>query len=212
MLRAFDADAGDVITYSNTPALNGSVQVDPDTGAFEYIPNPDFSGSDSFSLLVIDSAGAADALQVRLDVAAVPDVPVAGDDSNQVWSGLLLQVGAGQGLLINDYDVDPDDTLTINPHPQDQSGLLLPNGAFETLSTQGARVVVHADGGYIYDATSLENLGQLPLGELVSDSFKYSINDTNTDQIITATVEINIKGNVASVLGSRVIDGDGWKT
>ena len=112
VLRAFDADAGDVLTYSNTPALNGTVQVDPVTGAFEYIPNPDFSGSDSFSLLVIDSAGAADALQVKLDVAAVPDAPVAGDDSNQVWSGLLLQVDAEEGLLVNDYDVDPGDTLT----------------------------------------------------------------------------------------------------
>ena len=181
------------------------------TGAFEYIPNPDFSGSDSFSLLVIDSAGAADALQVKLDVAAVPDAPVAGDDNNQVWSGLLLQVDAEEGLLVNDYDVDPGDTLTINPNPDDQSGLRLAGGGFETLSNQGAHVVVNADGSYDYDATSLEFLRQLPLGEVVADSFTYSISDTNTDQLITATVDINIDGNVAAVSGGSIINGDGVK-
>jgi len=98
-------------------------------------------------------------------------------------------------------DVDPGDTLTINPHPDDQFGLRLAGGGFETLSNQGARVVVNADGSYDYDATSLELLRQLPLGEVVADSFTYSISDTNTDQLITATVDINIDGNVAAVSG-----------
>lgn len=70
---------------SNTPVVysiaagdepaNGSVAMNPD-GTFEYTPNDNFNGVDSFTYTVTDSDGDSSTATVILTVDAVADVPV----------------------------------------------------------------------------------------------------------------------------------------
>lgn len=72
---ASDPD-GDTLTctMSGGPA-NGVVQLDAATGDFTYTPNGDFSGSDSFSIMIEDGRGGATEHVVNVSVDAVADMP-----------------------------------------------------------------------------------------------------------------------------------------
>ena len=61
-----------------TPTLN------PD-GSFTYTPNPNFSGTDSFTYQAVDSlGGVSNTATVTITVTAVNDPPVAVDDTATV--------------------------------------------------------------------------------------------------------------------------------
>lgn len=65
-----------VFTVSDNPD-NGTVVMNPD-GSFTYTPNPDFSGTDSFTYTVCDADGLCDAATVTIDVLPVEEPqPVA---------------------------------------------------------------------------------------------------------------------------------------
>jgi len=74
-VTAVDAN-GDVLTYmvEKGPA-NGTVTLDPNTGAFVYTPGHDISGNDSFVVRVSDPFGASVVQKVEVAVAAQADAP-----------------------------------------------------------------------------------------------------------------------------------------
>jgi hypothetical protein len=59
--------------------LNGSL-LNTGNGSFNYTPNPNFNGSDSFVYEICDTLGACDTATVSITVAPVSDPPVANDD------------------------------------------------------------------------------------------------------------------------------------
>ncbi|HIF9079121.1 TPA: Ig-like domain-containing protein, partial [Photobacterium damselae] len=62
-LTATDVD-GDNLTFKpGTNPENGSVTVNPD-GSWEYVPNSDFNGEDSFTVVVDDGNGGTDTITV----------------------------------------------------------------------------------------------------------------------------------------------------
>ncbi|MDX9843479.1 MAG: Ig-like domain-containing protein [Aquabacterium sp.] len=124
---ASDAD-GDTLSYApGTPPTNGSVTVGTD-GAWTYTPNPDYNGSDSFTVTVTDPQGGATTVTVNVGVNAVNDAPVANPDSLTAVEDTAATYSAAQ-LLGNDTDIDST-TLSIA----------------SVTAGKGGSVVLNADG------------------------------------------------------------------
>jgi hypothetical protein len=102
-----DADPNDILTITDTHgAQHGTVQIvdgpdaDPLPGdAVFYIPDPDYSGPDSFLYCVSDGNGGQDNATVNLNVEAVADVPD-------------LNVSVALGATINEYLINVTATQT----------------------------------------------------------------------------------------------------
>ena len=163
----YDAD-GDPISLV-TPAAggpaNGTLSLYSD-GTFTYVPNPNFTGNDSFTYVVSDgittSAPATVTLNVHGDTAQSP--PVAGTNLFAVAHDEELYVAA-PGLLAqcSDPDNDPLSAALVTPAS---------NG---TLS-------LYSDGSLAYQPNA---------GFVGQDSFAYQVFDSTTGSG-TATVIIDV--------------------
>lgn len=115
----------------STDVSNGTLVFNTATGAFTYTPNPDFSGTDTFSY-VAESGGESYPANVELNVSFVNDAPVANPDGPYTNAiGPTVTVDAAHGVLGN--DVDPDgNALTAVLDGGPVAGLTLnPDGSFE---------------------------------------------------------------------------------
>lgn len=147
---------------------NGTLSITPD-GGFTYTPNPDFTGTDSFTYMIDDGSGASAVGTVHITVTPSNDAPVAVDDQyttsvNLIILSLPLSVSA-PGVLANDTDADGD-ALTAELLTGTSHGLLLFN----------------TDGSFTY--TALLNFSG-------TDSFTYRVFD-GTTWSAAATVTINV--------------------
>ena len=154
-LLSNDSDVdGDTLQVNTTPVVgptNGTVVLNAD-GTFTYTPDPNFFGSDSFVYEVTDGNGGTAQATVNINVGAVNDVPVAGDDMFVTNEDVVLN---GSGLLSNDSDLDGD-TLQVNTTPV-------------TVPANGT-VSLNADGTFTYTPNA---------GFFGSDSFVYEVTDGN---------------------------------
>ena len=74
-VTATDVD-GDPLTYTaGTPPTNGTVVVNPD-GTFTYTPNNNYSGTDSFTVVVSDGKGGTTTITVNVNIAPTNVAPV----------------------------------------------------------------------------------------------------------------------------------------
>ncbi|BEP53838.1 hypothetical protein GmRootV118_10820 [Variovorax sp. V118] len=74
-----DIDSGDTLTYTKgSDPAHGTVTVNPD-GTYTYTPNPDFHGTDSFTVTVSDGHGGTTTSTVTVTVSPVNDAPEAPD-------------------------------------------------------------------------------------------------------------------------------------
>ena len=118
-LNATGADADDLTWSIQTPAAHG-VATASGTGsskAIGYAPNPDFHGSDSFSVRVFNADLDTDSITVDVTVEPVNDAPVAVADS------FLVAADSSENLLdvlANDTDVDTGDVLSVVGSAPDQ--------------------------------------------------------------------------------------------
>ncbi|WP_340642086.1 Ig-like domain-containing protein [Photobacterium damselae] len=125
-LTATDVD-GDNLTFNpGTNPENGSVTVNPD-GSWEYVPNPDFNGEDSFTVVVDDGKGGSDTITVTVNVTPVNDAPVGEDVSAETQEETAV---TGQ-LTATDVD---GDNLTFKPGTNPENG----------------NVTINADGSWEY--------------------------------------------------------------
>ena len=129
----------------NTNVSHGTLAMNG-TGTFTYTPDPDFSGTDTFSY-VATLAGESYPANVELNVSFVNDAPVANPDgpySNTV--GSTVTVDAAHGVLGNDADPDGD-ALNAVLEGGPVAGLTLnPDGSFEYTGA-GVTFNYHANDG-----------------------------------------------------------------
>ncbi|HIF9210671.1 TPA: Ig-like domain-containing protein, partial [Photobacterium damselae] len=125
-LTATDVD-GDNLTFKpGSDPTNGSVTVNPD-GSWEYVPNPDFNGEDSFTVVVDDGNGGSDTITVTVNVTPTNDAPIGDDVSTETQEETAV---SGQ-LTATDVD---GDNLTFKPGTNPENG----------------QVTVNADGSWEY--------------------------------------------------------------
>ena len=123
-VMANDSDPdGDLISVTSAgPASNGTVTVNLD-GTVTYVPDPDFSGSDSFTYVVDDGFGGMTTATVSVSVTAVNDAPSAIPADLDVTEDGTATIDVLVGAV--DPDADPlavtsagpasNGTVTVNP-------------------------------------------------------------------------------------------------
>ncbi|MEM7166617.1 MAG: Ig-like domain-containing protein [Planctomycetota bacterium] len=143
---------------------NGDLTLNPD-GSFDYVPDPNTNGTDTFSYR-LNNGALSNTATVMLNVAAVPDAPVAVDNTYSVTTGGTLTVTLGNNILLNDSDADGDSLTAIN-----------------FTSTSDGTLTPQSDGTFTYMHNG---------GPATSDSFDYQAFDGSTASNV-ATVTINIE-------------------
>ncbi len=131
-LLANDTDAdGDTLTSRLVEApANGTLTLNAD-GSFEYDPNQNFTGTDTFTYRTFDGVIESATTTVTIVVEDTNAAPVAVADSYSVEKNAVLTVAVATGLLANDTDADGD-TLTVQLVDDVVNGTLTltPNGSF----------------------------------------------------------------------------------
>ncbi|MEJ3959851.1 Ig-like domain-containing protein [Brachymonas sp. G13] len=101
---ATDAD-GDYVTYSLTTAPSNGAATISSYGYYQYSPNLDYHGKDSFTYTVNDSYGGSNTYTVSVTVNPVNDAPIADDlyqslDEDTVLEGRLPAATDAEGDVI----------------------------------------------------------------------------------------------------------------
>jgi len=144
---------------------NGSVIIDPNTGAFTYIHNGSETLTDSFEFSVSDG-NTSDTGLITITVNPINDAPVAVADAYSLDEDTILTTTIINGILLNDTDVDSASLTAV----------LVTNVTSGTLS-------INADGTFTY--TPNANF----FGE---DFFEYKANDGALDsEVVKVTLTVN---------------------
>ncbi|MFV3411075.1 retention module-containing protein [Pseudomonas sp. NY15436] len=195
---------GDLIAYSVGQApTNGLLVLNPD-GTWQYNPNGDYNGTDSFTVIVTDSRGAASTLVVNVGITPVNDAPVA----TGTYTSAITDTAANDSFAdikgqLTATDVD-DTNLTWSGSAK---------GAYGELT-------VNADGSYTY-VVDANAVNALPQGQNPTESFTVTVTDASgaTD---TRVITVNIQGandtpvaqdgqasgNEDSVIGGQLVASD----
>jgi len=155
---------------------NGTLSLAAD-GSFQYDPDPDFFGTDSFTYKANDGTLDSGIATVTITVDSVNDVPVATDDTYEVQKDGSLDVDVTSGVLANDSD----------PESSSLTAILVDDVANGALS-------LAADGSFQYTPNP---------GYTGTDSFTYVANDAAANSNV-ATVTITVTEAGAEVIASNL--------
>jgi VCBS repeat-containing protein len=170
-----DADLDPLTAVKDTNPTDGNVTLGAD-GSFTYTPDPDFAGTDSFTYHVEAGGESSNTATVTITVSPVNDAPVAVANSYSTPED-VPRVVAAPGVLGNDSDPDPGNSLTAAAVSQPSHG---------TLS-------LGADGGFTYTPAANYN---------GPDSFTYRANDgTVNSNIVTVSLTITAVNDAPTVVG-----------
>ena len=184
LVEDFGDAEGDTLSVANLTASDGTV-TDNGDGTYTITPAADFNGIMTLTYDVTDGNGGSLTNQAQTyTLVPVDDAPRAADDAYLADEDVALSVAA-TGVLSNDNAVDGD-ALTVT----EVNGQAADIGAQIALAT-GALLTLSADGNFEYDPNGA--FEALAVGETATDSFNYTVSDSNggTD---TAAVEITING------------------
>ncbi len=137
---------------------HGTLQFSPD-GSFQYTPELEYSGPDTFSYRLSDGFESSWVAVVSIEVQTVDDPPVTQGDVYFTLPGKTLSVGSDAGLLANDTDVEGQAVSVRVATPAGQG-----------------TVTVEEDGSFSYIPNE---------GFLGRDTFSYIATDGNSDSILT---------------------------
>ncbi|MCX2930782.1 Ig-like domain-containing protein [Mycobacterium sp. CVI_P3] len=158
-----DPDGDTISLHSYTQPGHGTLSDNADgTGTLVYTPDADYTGTDSFTYTIADSAGAEAQAVVTITVTPVNDPPVATNATYTIDEDTSLQ----GDLLANATDVEGD-TL---------------HAAIIVEPTHGS-VSLDASGTFTY--TPEANYAG-------TDSFTYAVTDTSNTTSAPATISIVI--------------------
>lgn len=225
-VEATDAD-GDVLTFAvaGTPA-NGTLVLDPATGAYTYTPAANWSGDDSFAVTVTDSFGNVSTQTVNVAVAAVADAPslgvlspvVATPSATVIGDGgaNTLVGGAGSDLLDggNGNDVLSGTGATAVTVPLDITSGLTDLDGSETLSVTvggvpaGGVLSAGHDNGDGTWTLSGDQLAGLTLSASVAAGFTLSVSATATDAggasaTVSTAIEVSLGADANTLVGGN---------
>jgi VCBS repeat-containing protein len=157
-----DLDPLQAVLVSGTSSGTLNLNVD---GSFDYTPQADFSGMDSFTYLASDTLLDSNVATVSIAVVAPP---TATNDGYGLDEDATLVVPSVSGVLANDADNNP---------PSDLTAVLLASPSNGTLTS------FSSDGGFTY----------VPNADFNGvDSFTYEAADGGTGASAQATVTLTV--------------------
>ena len=102
----FDVDGDTLTAVVWVAPINGSIDLEAD-GSFVYTPEPDYSGTDTFTYKAFDGELYSDPCMVSITINPTNTAPQAAADSYETPMNTTLTVPA-PGVLTNDIDFDGD--------------------------------------------------------------------------------------------------------
>ena len=173
-----------------TYSLNNS---DPDTNALAQGQ----TATETFNYVLLDGLGASSTATLTITITGTNDRPVAVADVN--GADVVTESGVNPGntafagdasatgnVLTNDTDVDTGDTKTV-------SGVTGGSVGSAVTGTYGS-IVIDADGDWTYSLDNTDPQTQaLAQGQVVTETFTYTVQDTNGATSST-TLTITITG------------------
>ena len=189
-------NVGKTISLSSGAALkvnlNGTFAFDPTISAkWQSLPVGQ-NGTETFTYTISDNKGGNSTATVTITVNGVNDAPVAVTNSystneDTATSGNALTDNTGAGV---DSDRDTGDTLRLSAI---DGSPVFPAGDTVITLTSGATVTVNSAGQFNYDPRTSTELQKLRAGETGSDSFVYTIRDSQ-NAASSATITLTISG------------------
>ena len=170
-LTAVDPDVppAPVVSFAKlTDPANGTVTVNTTTGAFTYVPAPNFNGTDSFTFTATNTGGTGRPGTISITVNPVPDAPVASN--SKVWTP--KNTDANGTAVATDAD---GDTLTY-------AKLSDPTNGTVTSFVTGT-------GAWTYKPNN---------NFIGTDSFTFSATDNSSGTLVSNTATITITVGVAT--------------
>ncbi|MFC1610846.1 Ig-like domain-containing protein, partial [Myxococcota bacterium] len=160
-----DVESDPLTAVLDTAVSYGTLTLNAD-GSYDYQPDSDFEGIDSFTYFANDgTVSSTDPATVTITVNGVNDAPVAVADGYSTDEDTVLTV-ALPGVLANDTDIDLD-SLTVGSNTDVSNGTL----------------TLNADGSFTY-MPDLNFVG--------TDGFTYIAHDGTTSSASAATVTITV--------------------
>ena len=160
-----DANKDSLTAFLVSAPVHGTLTLSGD-GSINYTPDPNFSGTDSFTYRASDGQSTSNLATVTLNVVPVTQAPIGRDDTYVVNQGQSLTVPT-LGVLANDTD----------PQALPLSAVLV-NGPLHGTLTGG----LNADGSFTYTPDP---------AYFGSDSFSYrAFNGTLSSDITTVNLSI----------------------
>jgi hypothetical protein len=132
-----DPDGGALKITSVTQGKNGTVTIRPTGLDLVYLPNPNFSGADTFTYTIADPEGNSDTATVTVTVEGINEIDARGD-SFSAPRGVATFFGS-RGVLANDVDPEGDAITKATVVAQSLNGVLVLNtdGSFTYTSNPG---------------------------------------------------------------------------
>jgi len=180
----FSTDWGASITVSD----NGLVTYDASSSAAAFNAlGAGVTGVDTFTYTVEDTQGATATATVSVTITGVNDqVQAVADTITATENG----AGLTGSITTNDSDVDVGDVLTVSGVVADTgSTVTAVSGGWRVDLSDGASVMVMANGNYTVTAPETLNVGTNPTG-----TFQYTLTDSKGSSA-TATVSVTVNGS-----------------
>ncbi|TAL07200.1 MAG: tandem-95 repeat protein, partial [Verrucomicrobia bacterium] len=154
LLTATDVDSTNFTFTIVAGPTNGTfTSINTNTGAFTYLPNPNFNGSDAFTFRVSDGSSNSLPALVTINVTPVNDAPTANGQS------VTTPEDTATNLVLTATDVDSTNfTFTILAGPT--------NGTFTSINTN--------TGAFTYKPNTNFN---------GSDAFTFRVNDGSSNSL-----------------------------
>lgn len=168
-----DADGNSLTAVIVNQPVNGTVTLAAN-GSFNYTPNANFSGTDTFTYQANDGLSNSNVATVTLTVNGSNDAPSAVNDVYATTTNTGLTISAANGVLANDTDSDSA-SLTAT-----------------TVGTPGnGSLTLNSNGSFTYTPS---------IGFVGTDSFTYRASDGITvSNLATVTITVSAVANTAPV-------------
>ena len=205
-ILANDLDSDPLAAILVSEPTNGTITLGK-SGGFIYIPDINFTGSDSFTYRASDSLQESNEATVNITVEPVDDPPQTQADHYETQIGVELLIKKSEGVLTNDFDIEGK-ALTAKLSKNVSNGIL-------DLSINGSFTYQPEPNFFGSDTFSyIANDGTLNSGEV---QVEIEVNPSAKNIVINEIMFNPTSGNELEEfielvnIGSLPISIDGWQ-
>jgi gliding motility-associated-like protein len=165
----FEGDIQTVTTTTATTTEGVIVNIEPNTGAYTYIPPTGFTGADSFEYTICDDGTpiACDTATVYIKVLPINDSKNEAPIANPDTAITEINTSVDGNVLVNDFDPDGDSIVVTTP---------------TITTTEGVTVAINPNTGTYKYTPLLDFTGD--------DTFEYTICDDGNPALCNTTIVV----------------------